>query len=62
LPSSAQRSGMVQIWSAEDGKRLNGWEAHTGAVQYVQFASQDSRLLSCGIDGNVHVWEWRGQE
>src|SRR6185295_13359870 len=50
--------GQVILWEMGNGTKVKGWAAHpaTASVKY----SQDGRLVTCGRDMAVRVWDGAG--
>lgn len=57
--ASASEDGTVRLWEMNEGKEVKKWNAHGGGVLSLQFA-QDGRLVSCGRDRHVRVWNQDG--
>jgi hypothetical protein len=58
---SASQDGTIKEWSIEDGKQIKSINAHPGGVTDVQF-THDGRLVSCGRDNQVKVWDATGKQ
>jgi len=54
--ASASEDGTIKLWGMEDGKQLKSINAHGEGVTSVDFA-HDGRLVSCGRDRVVKVWD-----
>lgn len=44
---------------ASSGRVRRTLRGHAAAVKGVSFHPDGSRLVSCGVDGQVKVWDWR---
>ena len=71
--ASCSMDGTVSIWNAKDGSRMttlvdrhalstNGDVAHKGYVTGVAFGPNSQRLVSCGHDRVIKVWDPRSGE
>jgi WD40 repeat protein len=58
---SASQDGTIKAWNMEDGKQIKSVNAHPGGVTGVQSA-RDGRLVSCGRDNQVKVWDASGRQ
>ena len=58
---TAGEDGIVRTWSAADGRGVENYQGHTGAVKAVAFVG--STAISAGSDGKVIAWdtqpEWK---
>ncbi len=61
LLASCSEDGTVKWWEMQDGKQAKTWEAHKGGVLSVSY-THDGRLVSCGRDGRVTVWNADGSK
>jgi hypothetical protein len=57
--ASASEDTTVRLWEMENGGQVRGWGAHGGGTEWVQYAP-DGRLVSCGRDRVVKVWDGNG--
>ncbi len=55
---SCSADGTISTWEMKTGKRVGNWGAH-GKVQSVAF-TPDGKILSCGSDGRVAMWDING--
>ena len=58
LASSAEDE-TVKTWEMQEGKQARTWNAHSGGALFVSF-THDGRLVSCGRDRRVTVWDGQG--
>ena len=59
LLASSSEDGSVKLWEMQEGKQVKSWNAHAPGVLSVSY-SHEGRLVSCGRDGQVVVWEASG--
>ena len=59
--ASASEDGSVRLWEMESGGQIKNWGAHSGGVLSLEF-THDSRLVSCGRDRVVKVWDQNGSQ
>ncbi|MFN0126116.1 MAG: c-type cytochrome domain-containing protein [Verrucomicrobiales bacterium] len=57
--ASASEDGTVRLWEMNEGKEVKKWNAHGAGVQSMGF-THDGRLVSCGRDQHVKVWNQDG--
>ena len=57
---SASQDGTIKAWNMDDGKQIKSINAHPGGVTGVQ-CTHDGRLVSCGRDNQVKVWDASGK-
>ena len=58
LASSAEDE-TVKTWEMQEGKQVRTWNAHPGGALFVNY-THDGRLVSCGRDRKVTVWDGQG--
>ncbi len=58
---SASQDGTIKFWNMEDGKQIRSINAHPGGVTGVE-CTHDGRLVSCGRDKQVKVWDASGKQ
>jgi hypothetical protein len=51
----------LRLWEMENGNAIKSWGAHGGGCQSVEF-THDNRLVSCGRDRVVKVWDHNGAQ
>jgi WD40 repeat protein len=57
---SASEDGTMKLWKAADGSSLRSINGHSGGVLAARFG-QDGRIVSCGRDNKVQIWETTGK-
>lgn len=59
LLASCSEDGSIKLWEMQDGKQAKTWEAHKGGVLSAGY-THDGRLVSCGRDHQIVVWNADG--
>jgi hypothetical protein len=59
--ASSSEDTTVRLWEMENGSQVKGWGAHGGGAQAVRYG-RDGRLVSCGRDRVVKVWDGAGNQ
>jgi hypothetical protein len=59
LLASSSEDGSVKLWEMQEGKQFKSWNAHGSGALCVNYA-HDGRLVSCGRDNNVALWDANG--
>jgi len=59
--ATAGHDGTIKLWNMEDGKLLKSFNAHSGGVTALEY-THDGRLVSCGRDKLVKVWDPSGKQ
>ena len=59
--ASASEDGTINLWDMNSGKSVKSINAHSGGVAAIDFAT-DGRLVSCGRDGLVRLWDLSGKK
>jgi WD40 repeat protein len=54
---AAVNGSTIQIFSTYTGENIGNCRGHNGKVRSVHWSSDDSTLVSCGMDGAVYEWE-----
>jgi len=57
--ASLSEDTTLRLWEMENGNAIKSWGAHGGGGQAVQY-THDNRLVSCGRDRVVKVWDQNG--
>ncbi len=57
--ASASEDTTVRLWEMENGGQVKSWGGHGGGTEWVQYG-QDGRLVTCGRDHVVRVWDGNG--
>jgi WD40 repeat protein len=61
LLASSSEDGRVKVWEMQEGKQARSWTAHDPGVLSVSYA-RDGRLVTCGRDNAVTLWEGNGNK
>ncbi len=59
--ASLSEDTTLRLWEMENGNAIKTWGAHGGGGQSVQY-THDSRIVSCGRDRVVKVWDQNGAQ
>jgi hypothetical protein len=59
--ASASEDGTVKLWDMIQGKAIKSISAHGGGVASVAF-DHEGRLVTCGMDRRVKLWDATGKE
>ncbi|GBP41953.1 Transducin beta-like protein 3 [Eumeta japonica] len=55
---SAHKSGLIKLWSMQDGALLKKWRSgHKGAVARLAFDIEDEYIASGGSEGIIRLWD-----
>jgi hypothetical protein len=57
--ASASEDGKVKLWEMQEGKQVKDWTAHGPGALCVSYAP-DGRLVTCGRDKTVVLWDGNG--
>ncbi|HEX5242286.1 MAG TPA: c-type cytochrome domain-containing protein [Tepidisphaeraceae bacterium] len=57
--ASASEDGTIKLWDMQSGNQVKSWNAHGSGVLSVEF-THDGRLVSCGRDHVVRLWNANG--
>ena len=57
--ASCSEDGSIRLWEMENGNQIKNWGAHGGGVASLEYA-RDGRLVSCGRDRVVKLWDQNG--
>ena len=47
----------IHLWEPATGKRIRTLKGHTGPVKTLVYSKKDGRLISCGDDRKVLIWD-----
>ncbi|MDA7979140.1 MAG: hypothetical protein MPJ50_10280 [Pirellulales bacterium] len=59
IVASASEDATVRLWEMKNGTQVKQWNAHGGGTADVEFL-RDGRLVSCGRDRQVKLWDQNG--
>jgi WD40 repeat protein len=59
--ASLSEDTTLRLWEMENGNAIKAWGAHGGGGESVQY-THDHRLVSCGRDRVVKVWDQNGAQ
>ncbi len=59
LLASASEDGSVKLWEMQEGKQAKSWTAHGPGAASVNY-THDGRLVTCGRDNAVTLWDANG--
>ncbi|QDU64141.1 Chromosome partition protein Smc [Planctomycetes bacterium Pan216] len=59
--ATVDEAGQVRLWDMHQGKPIKNWGAHGGGTLAVDYA-HDGRLVTCGRDRMVRVWDGNGKK
>lgn len=51
----------IRLWNPVSGKEVGKLEGHSHAVTSVQITADGKRLVSCGVNGVIKVWDLESQ-
>nr|CDS31813.1 WD repeat containing protein 65 [Hymenolepis microstoma] len=54
---AAVQGNNILLYSAISFKLLNTLKAHNGKIRCLLWSSDDSKLISCGMDGAIYEWD-----
>ncbi len=57
--ASASEDGSIKLWHMQQGNQVASWGAHGGGVLSIDY-SHDGRILSCGRDNVIALWNGQG--
>lgn len=58
---SASEDGTLRLWEMQNGNQVKGWGAHGGGVASFRI-HHDGRMVSCGRDRVVKIWDPAGNQ
>ncbi|XP_006813560.1 cilia- and flagella-associated protein 57-like [Saccoglossus kowalevskii] len=53
---AAVHGNVIQIYSSTTFENINNLKGHNGKVRSVVWSADDSKIVSCGMDGAVYEW------
>jgi hypothetical protein len=59
--ASSSEDTTIRLWEMENGNQIKGWGAHGGGALAVKY-THDKRLVSCGRDHVVRIWDQNGAQ
>lgn len=59
LLASSSEDGTVKLWEMQEGKQFKSWNAHSSGTLCANY-SHDGRLVTCGRDNKVTLWDANG--
>jgi WD40 repeat protein len=59
--SSTSEDGTVKTWDVKEGRQLKSWNAHPAGSLSVSYA-HDDRLVTCGRDNYIIIWDGNGKK
>lgn len=54
---AAVHSNVIQVYSTTGFENVANLKGHNGKIRSVVWSADDSKLVSCGMDGAVYEWE-----
>ncbi|KAL5016238.1 hypothetical protein ScPMuIL_005827 [Solemya velum] len=54
---AAVHGNVIQIYSTTTFENVNNLKGHNGKVRSIVWSADDSKIVSCGMDGAVYEWE-----
>jgi WD40 repeat protein len=54
--------GLLRLWNLETRAEVHRWVAHTQGVHQAAFSPDGQRIISCGREDVVRVWDTDGQK
>jgi len=58
---TCSEDGSIKLWEMENGGQVKNWGAHGGGASSMEFA-RDGRIISCGRDRVVKIWDQNGAQ
>jgi WD40 repeat protein len=57
---SGNDNGTISLWDLDQQSWIERIHAHTKDILSIQIIAQANRVISCGVDGSIKVWELQG--
>ena len=54
---AAVHGNVIQIYSTSSFENVANLKGHNGKVKSIVWSADDSKIVSCGMDGAVYEWE-----
>lgn len=54
---AAVHSNVIQTFSCTSFDNVNNLKGHNGKIRALMWSADDSKLISCGMDGAVYEWD-----
>ncbi|MCP4702503.1 MAG: tetratricopeptide repeat protein [Gammaproteobacteria bacterium] len=58
----ATASDIVHVWNTQTGQQLYALENHKDVINYAEFNSDGSRLVTASRDGTARIWDARNEQ
>ena len=59
--ASVSEDGTIRLWSMHNGREARKWKSHGDGVLAIDYFP-DGRLVTCGRDHKVRIWDGNGKE
>jgi len=57
---AAVHGNVIQVYSTTTFENVSNFKGHNGKVKQIIWSNDDTKLISCGIDGAVYEWDTVG--